>query len=74
MIKKLQRKFISITAAALFIMILLVLTAPSGLKPQKLVYRLDYFTGCRFGLFSYATTTPGGHVDFMDFRYEKKEV
>ena len=42
--------------------------------PQKLVYRLDYFTGCRFGLFSYATTTPGGHVDFMDFRYEKKEV
>ena len=45
MIKKLQRKFISITAAALFIMILLVLTAINGIfffqTNRQLDERLD---------------------------------
>ena len=37
---------------------------------QKLYFKLDHFTGCRFGLFMYATRQSGGHVDFMKFRYQ----
>lgn len=36
---------------------------------HRLIFKLDHFTGCRFGLFAYATRQPGGHVDFMKFRY-----
>ena len=41
-------------------------------KRHPLVYRLDYFMGCRFGLFLYSTRQPGGYADFMNFKYEKR--
>lgn len=37
---------------------------------HKLVFRLDHFTGCRFGLFYNATKETGGYIDFMNFQYE----
>ena len=39
---------------------------------QKLYFRLDHFTGCRFGLFIYATDEPGGEVTFSEFIYCKQ--
>ena len=33
----------------------------------KMSYTLPHFMGYRFGLFNYATKTPGGHVDFDYF-------
>lgn len=36
---------------------------------QSLVFRLDHFTGCRFGLFLYSTSEAGGETAFSDFRY-----
>lgn len=36
---------------------------------QKLYFKMDHFTGCRFGLFLYAKKETGGWADFMDFRY-----
>ena len=39
--------------------------------PHKLYFRLDHFTGCRFGLFFYATRTPGGAAGFRDFVYSR---
>lgn len=36
---------------------------------HKLYFRLDHFTGCRFGLFVYSTKTWGGRAVFRDFRY-----
>ncbi len=38
-------------------------------EPHKLVFRLDHFTGCRFGLFNYATKEIGGEAIFTEFRY-----
>ena len=38
---------------------------------QKLYFRLDHFTGCRFGLFLYATKETGGRVTFSEFVYQK---
>lgn len=38
-------------------------------EPHKLVFRLDHFTGCRFGLFNYATKEIGGEAKFTEFRY-----
>ena len=38
---------------------------------QKLYFRLDHFTGCRFGLFIYATQEIGGRVTFSEFVYQK---
>lgn len=38
---------------------------------QKLYFKLDHFTGCRFGLFVYATEETGGKAGFSDFRYHK---
>lgn len=35
--------------------------------PLKMEYTLPHFMGYRFGLFNYATTTPGGYVDFDYF-------
>ena len=37
---------------------------------HKLHFGLDHFTGCRFGLFNYATKQPGGKVVFNSFEYE----
>ncbi len=37
-------------------------------KPLHLRYDLVHFMGCRFGLFNFATKSPGGHVDFDFFR------
>lgn len=37
-------------------------------QPFKMTYTLPHFMGYRFGLFSYATKTEGGHVDFDYFR------
>ena len=34
----------------------------------KMAYTLPHFMGYRFGLFNYATKTPGGYVDFDYFR------
>ncbi len=36
---------------------------------HKLRFRLDHFTGCRFGLFVYSEKTAGGKAGFRDFRY-----
>lgn len=36
----------------------------------KVSFKLDHFTGCRFGLFVFSTKEHGGFVDFSDFRYE----
>lgn len=36
---------------------------------QPLVFRLDHFTGCRFGLFTYSTVSCGGSAVFRDFKY-----
>ncbi|MDD5936898.1 MAG: family 43 glycosylhydrolase [Clostridiales bacterium] len=39
-------------------------------KEHKLYFLLDHFTGCRFGLFCYATKEIGGSAAFMKFEYE----
>lgn len=36
---------------------------------HRLFFRLDHFTGCRYGLFVYATKEAGGAAVFRDFRY-----
>lgn len=38
---------------------------------HKLVFRLDHFTGARFGLCVFATRQPGGTAVFREFRYEQ---
>jgi beta-xylosidase len=38
---------------------------------HKLYFKMDHFTGCRFGLFNYATKEIGGAADFSDFIYIK---
>ena len=40
-----------------------------GVK-HPLLFRLDHFAGCRFGLFYYSTKEIGGVVKFSDFCYE----
>nr|WP_165250523.1 glycoside hydrolase 43 family protein [Paludisphaera soli] len=37
-------------------------------KPLRMTYTLPHFMGYRFALFQFATRTPGGFVDFDDFR------
>lgn len=37
--------------------------------PHPMYFKLDLFTGCRFGLFVYATQLPGGYADFSDFGF-----
>ena len=37
---------------------------------HKLAFRLDHFTGARFGLFVYSTKESGGTAGFSDFTYE----
>ncbi len=41
-------------------------------SPLKMRYTLPHFMGYRFGLFNYATKTPGGSVDFDFFRISGK--
>lgn len=36
---------------------------------QKMVFELETFVGCRFGLFNFATRRVGGEVTFFDFAY-----
>ncbi|MBQ7934395.1 MAG: acetyl xylan esterase, partial [Lachnospiraceae bacterium] len=38
---------------------------------RKLAFKMDHFTGCRFGLFVYATKEIGGTGTFADFCYEE---
>ncbi|WP_207431379.1 glycoside hydrolase 43 family protein [Sabulibacter ruber] len=38
--------------------------------PLKMAYTIPHFMGYRFGLFNYATKTPGGQVDFDYFRIQ----
>ena len=37
---------------------------------HSLHFKLDLFTGCRFGLFCYATVETGGRADFLDFHFQ----
>lgn len=39
-------------------------------RPHQLTYRLDHFTGCRFGLGYYATKESGGSAIFDKFTYQ----
>lgn len=39
---------------------------------HRLYFRLDHFTGCRFGLTVYSTREPGGSAAFRDFEYKKR--
>ena len=41
-------------------------------NPLKMRYTLPHFMGYRFGLFNYATKTPGGWADFDFFRIDEK--
>ena len=38
---------------------------------HKLYFKMDHFTGCRFGLFTYATKETGGKAGFLNFVYNK---
>ena len=39
---------------------------------SKLSFKLDHFTGVRFGLFVYGTEQAGASARFADFIYQKK--
>lgn len=39
-------------------------------ESNKVTFKLDHFTGCRFGLFMFSTKEAGGYGDLSDFRYE----
>ena len=39
---------------------------------SKLCFKLDHFTGVRFGLFAYSTEKIGGSASFADFVYQTK--
>lgn len=41
---------------------------------HPLVFRLDHFSGCRFGIFQYSTQMFGGSACFSNFRYECKNL
>lgn len=38
-------------------------------EPHSMYFKVDVFTGCRFGLFVYATQQTGGQAAFSSFRY-----
>lgn len=42
--------------------------------PHRLYFRLDHFTGCRFGLAVYSTEKPGGQAEFRNFIYREKNL
>lgn len=37
----------------------------------ELFFKMDHFTGCRFGLSVFSTLQAGGYADFSDFRYNE---
>ena len=39
---------------------------------HKMYFKLDHFTGCRFGLFVYSTKETGGYAGFSHFIYKEK--
>ncbi len=39
---------------------------------SRLYFKMDHFTGCRFGLCYYSTMLTGGCADFIEFRYHKE--
>lgn len=41
---------------------------------HNLYYKVDHFTGCRVGLFNFATREIGGHAEFNRFRYRMSSV
>lgn len=41
-------------------------------KPHKLIFKMDLFTGCRFGLYYYSTQEIGGWTDFKHFIYNRE--
>jgi hypothetical protein len=36
---------------------------------HKMIWKMDQFVGCRFGLFLYSTKEIGGTAEFSKFRY-----
>jgi beta-xylosidase len=40
--------------------------------PLEMEYSMPHFMGYRFGLFNYATSDPGGYVDFDWFRIDQE--
>lgn len=47
-------------------------TSPKKLGiTHKLQFKLDHFTGARFGLFVYSTKSFGGSASFSDFKYQE---
>ncbi len=40
---------------------------------QKQYFKMDHFTGCRFGLFLFSTKQTQGYADFLEFHYRKKD-
>ena len=38
-------------------------------RRHELYYKVDHFTGCRVGMFIYATKETGGHAVFKSFTY-----
>lgn len=42
--------------------------------PHKLLFRLDHFTGARFGLFIYSQKEIGGEAGFSDFRFSTEKA
>lgn len=38
-------------------------------KKKEMQFRLDHFTGCRYGLYYYSREKTGGYADFMKFEY-----
>ncbi len=45
---------------------------PIGIS-QKQYFKLDHFTGCRYGLFLMSQKEIGGYADFMKFKYREKK-
>ena len=41
---------------------------------QAMYFKMDLFTGCRFGLFYYSTRQIGGYVDFSNFKFFKTDI
>lgn len=41
-------------------------------REHKLFFKLDHFTGCRFGLVVYSTEKAGGSARFSDFVYRDR--
>lgn len=39
---------------------------------HKLYFKMDHFTGCRFGLFMYSTKEVGGQAGFKEFTYKER--